>query len=737
MRNIIALIVCFSLVFGASAQVERNCSTMDNLSYRLKQNPELKQRMQDIEVFTSNRIQQMRTARQSAGGVITIPVVVHVIYNREKSRENISTEQILSQIDVLNEDYRRLNADRDSRWPQAADTKIEFCMARVDPYGNPTNGITRTASSREKWGTNDEMKKASKGGVNPWNTKEYLNMWVCNIGNGYLGYAQFPGGSAATDGVVMSPQFFGSSEKGNGFYLQAPYHLGRTATHEVGHYLNLRHIWGDGACSADDFVADTPKSDSANYGCATAQVSCGSQDMVQNYMDYSDDACMNLFTQGQKERMLSVLSPGGFRYGLALSNKCEALGPPTCSDGVQNGDETGIDCGGSKCEPCRIACDENRVKINITFDEFPEEVSWTIKTLSGESIIYGAYTTGNADFSTVEKEICLPDGCYEFTIKDVFGDGICCDKGRGSYKVTFGDKVLASGGDYKKEETTTFCIGDVENTCEDGIQNGDETGVDCGGYCKPCEVDNSIINQGSFETSWNDWEDGGSDCFRYKGPRAFEGEYAIRLRDDSGEASAMTSKTYEIKNFKSVAVEFYFYAYSMEQQEQLLLRFYNGTSWQTIGNWANAIDFQNNTFYKVNVAIDATEYKFTNNAKFRFESKATSNSDMVYIDKVTIKGDVDGLQGAKSSLEAIRSLNEKERPEIDFTVYPNPTQGSILNVRMVEGIKGTYRIVNMMGQLVKQNYIEGEINVNNLPNGVYFIEFNDGDETIIKKFIKS
>lgn len=729
--------LCFSITITLFAQAERNCSTMENLAYRQTVNPQLKSQMQKVENFTKSRIQQMSNEKMS-GGVITIPVVVHVIYSSAK--ENISLAQIKSQIEVLNEDYRRLNTDKDNKWSQAIDTKIEFCMAKVDPYGNPTNGVTRKSSTRADWGTNDDMKKTSKGGVNPWNSKEYLNMWVCNIGSGYLGYAQFPGGSSLTDGVVMSPQYFGSSAKGANFYLQAPFDLGRTATHEVGHYLNLRHIWGDGACSVDDFVSDTPLSDSANYGCLTSHTSCGTKDMVQNYMDYSDDSCMNLFTQGQKDRMWAVLSSGGYRSGLAASNKCDELVPPTCTDGVQNGDETGVDCGGPTCEPCKISCIENKIKLEITFDKFPEEVSWKIRKENGEVVTIQTYSSGNSDGSTVIEEICLLDGCYTFTMADAYGDGICCKEGNGSYKVTYGDKVLASGGDYEKEDVTSFCLGVDGSTCGDGVQNGDETGVDCGGSCKPCDANESIINEGNFEEGWDDWNDGGSDCYRYFGNRSSEGDYSIRLRDNSGGFSAMTSKTYDIKAYKSIEIEFYFYSYSMEVGEQFMFRFYNGKQWQTIESWYKGADFENNTFYKATLAIDALDYAFTNNAKFMLECKASSNSDHIYIDKVIIKGGSNPLKGVKSTLKVMGILEEDKNnlPEIDFTVYPNPIEGGALNIKMIEKIEGAYRIIDMYGQVVKQGVILEEIDVNYLNSGFYFVEFREtGEEgATIKKFIK-
>jgi len=323
------------------AQHQRTCSTMHDLESRMQKDPMLKQKMEDIELFTQARIAEKRKYQHKVDGeIITLPVVVHVIYNT--SAQNISDAQILSQIDVLNEDFRRTNPDADNTWSQAADTQIEFALATVDPNGNSTTGITRTYSSSSSWAyEGNYMKFSSTGGVDAWDTSEYLNMWVCPLESGLLGYAQFPGGDADTDGVVMSPQYFGSSDKGTGFYLSAPFDKGRTTTHEVGHFLNLRHIWGDGDCSADDFVTDTPNAGSANYGCSTGNVSCGSVDMVENFMDYSDDSCMNLFTEGQKDRMRTVLEAGGSRRSLALSDKfgtgtSDPSEPTACSSTVSS-----------------------------------------------------------------------------------------------------------------------------------------------------------------------------------------------------------------------------------------------------------------------------------------------------------------------------------------------------------------------------------------------------------------
>ncbi len=767
MKKTITLLTVCLLFLGTTFAQERNCASMDNLEYRMQQDPGLAQRMAQIETYTQNKVQSMEQHRVD-GSIITIPVVVHVIYSN--SNENISDAQILSQIQVLNDDFRRMNSDANNTWSQAADTEIQFCMATVDPNGNPTNGITRKSSTKTSWGTNDAMKKASQGGVNPWDTSQYLNMWVCNIGGGILGYAQFPGGSASTDGVVIGPNYFGSKNGGSGFYLSAPFDLGRTTTHEVGHFLNLRHIWGDGGCSVDDFVSDTPTSDAANYGCATGHVSCGTTDMVQNYMDYSDDACMNLYTQGQKNRMRAILLPGGARASLGASTKCDGGGnTPTCSDGVQNGNETGVDCGGPDCAPCQTACTDNEVIVSIKFDNYPEETAWTLKNDSGTTVASGGTYGSQPDGSTLTETLCLPDGCYTFTITDAYGDGICCSYGSGNYSVSGPTGVLASGGSFGSSEATNFCLGSgpaptctdgIQNgdetgidcggsscapcvtppTCTDGIQNGDETGVDCGGSsCAPCSTGGTVIlNEGFFESGWDGWSDGGSDCARYSGSRSYEGNYSIRLRDNSGTASAMTSPSFNLTPYGQVEVEFYFYAYSMENNEDFWLRYYNGSSWTTVASYASGTNFNNNTFYTATVTLDASQYNFASNAQFRFQCDASSNSDYVYIDQVTIRGIGSGSRGAGNTLNAIRTLdtNDAFASEEDFILYPNPVKGSVLHVRLPGNISGTFRIINMMGQEVLKGDSIKEIQVGNLKSGMYFIEVNDGDEIMTKKFIK-
>ncbi len=255
-----------------------------------------------------------------------IPVVVHVIHNGTAVgvEANISDAQILQQIRVLNEDFRRLNPDA-SRTPAeflpvAADANIEFVLAKQDPSGLPTTGIVRKQGPKTIYAPEDAT---LLGQTSQWNPEEYLNMWVVPLVSPYLGFATFPisnlpglnfsPAAAIRDGVTVDYRFFGT---GPGTAANTS---GRTTTHEVGHYLGLRHIWGDGGCEVDDFVLDTPNQDNPNQTICNAnpvRFSCGNSNMIQNYMDYTPDLCMNLFTRGQVDRFDVVLANSPRRASL-------------------------------------------------------------------------------------------------------------------------------------------------------------------------------------------------------------------------------------------------------------------------------------------------------------------------------------------------------------------------------------------------------------------------------------
>ena len=287
-----------------SALSERKCATQDVLEEQLKADPTLMIRMNEIEAFTQHAL----LTKRLVNGKVVIPVIVNVLY--KTAAENISDAQIQSQIDVLNKDFTATNPDFSSTPAEfatvAANVGITFELVQ----------IIRKSTTKTSWGTKDAMKKTKQGGLNPTSPTSNLNLWVCTIGGGILGYAQFPGGSSATDGVVIDSKYFGLSGTAN-----YPYNLGRTATHEIGHWMNLRHIWGDASCG-NDLVNDTPVAKTSNFGvpvypyvstCLPAH-----NEMTMNYMDYTDDRGMFMFTNGQKSRMTALFVSGGARAGFGI-----------------------------------------------------------------------------------------------------------------------------------------------------------------------------------------------------------------------------------------------------------------------------------------------------------------------------------------------------------------------------------------------------------------------------------
>jgi hypothetical protein len=328
---------------GTEQVISESCGTTDYLKQQLITDPDLKSRMDAIEKGMALQLGDNKTVQRLSSTVITIPVVVHVVYNLPE--QNISDAQIQSQIDVLTEDFTKTNADiinvPAAFQSAAANANIQFVLAKRDPNGNATNGITRTYSSITSFSSNNYVKFASYGGHDAWPTDQYLNIWVCNLG--LCGYATYPGTSPSVDGVVVKYNCFGRTGT-----LQTNYNKGRTTTHEVSHWLNVYHIWGDATCG-DDLVGDTPSQEKANYDHPAFPLmsSCSinsNGDMFMNYLDYTADDVRSMMTQGQANRINATLSgpraslltslgaispsgsicnvPGGLNSTLITSNGC-------------------------------------------------------------------------------------------------------------------------------------------------------------------------------------------------------------------------------------------------------------------------------------------------------------------------------------------------------------------------------------------------------------------------------
>jgi hypothetical protein len=345
---------------------QHRCATVqynESLYQRLGKTQQLQQFEQWIKSYTKKKTQGQARMNQTHSGAYRVPVVVHIIHRGEPLGQgtNIPDEQIFSQMKVLNNDFKRLNADASQTpaifQPSAGSLDIEFELAEFDPNGLETNGIIRLRGSKNSWvQADDAVLKAQSF----WPSEDYLNIWVCNLTD-FLGYAQFPVSTlegleefqneiAETDGVVIGYDVFGSIEDGD-FNLASRYDRGRTLTHEMGHFFGLRHIWGDeNGCSGSDYVSDTPNQSGDTDGCPThPRTSCSTTNMFQNFMDYTNDVCMNLFTQGQADRMQVVLENSIRRASLLNS---PGLGPP---DGNQTNDVAAttilspepVSCGGS------------------------------------------------------------------------------------------------------------------------------------------------------------------------------------------------------------------------------------------------------------------------------------------------------------------------------------------------------------------------------------------------------
>jgi len=296
------LFLSFIIVFSVNAQ--RNCTSAINMSMPV--------------ISTQGN-------SMSPEKIITIPVVVHVVYNN--IAENISEAQIISQITSLNEDFAKSNKDF-SKVPSvfaklAANTSIRFELAKTDPMGKSTTGIVRKKTTRMMWTDDDKIKYLANGGSTTWDARSYLNIWVCNTVPGLTGYATFPGSDKAIDGIVIRYDAFGTIGKVN-----APFNLGRTLTHEVGHWMGLKHLWGDQQCG-DDGIEDTPKQRSGNSGTpvfpkTTACNNTAEGEMFMNFMDFTNDASMGMFTDGQKTAMRVQFEINGKRSSFLNS---KALAP--------------------------------------------------------------------------------------------------------------------------------------------------------------------------------------------------------------------------------------------------------------------------------------------------------------------------------------------------------------------------------------------------------------------------
>jgi hypothetical protein len=391
---------------------------MEHHEYLKKTRKNYEQGLIEYNQMINNYIATVENKPKNAvQATITIPVVVHIVYNT--TAENLTDAQIQSQIQVLNEDFARTNADRikvtqPTFSTVAAGSSIRFCLAQRDPSGNSTTGITRTSTTKTSFGTDDQMKSNSTGGKSPWDVTKYMNIWICDLGSSLLGYAEFPTGSLSnTWGLVLNYRYTGRNGS-----AQSPFNLGRTGTHEVGHCFNLIHIWGDeNGCSGSDQCTDTPNQAASSSGCFTAGSiqtdACATSSpgkMWMNYLDYTDDACMYMFTQNQVTRMEAIINNPPWSV-LKTSNGCT---PVTSLDAsvstILNPDNNSSICNNNITPSLRLL---NAGSTTLT----TSVIYYKMDATATQSLNWsGSLTTGNSTIVTLNTYSSLTASAHTFSV---------------------------------------------------------------------------------------------------------------------------------------------------------------------------------------------------------------------------------------------------------------------------------------------------------------------------------
>ena len=577
-------------------EVDEPCATTHYHEHRYEQNPDARKAMQEaerkVQKFLKDNPDFMRNRDDLE---ITIPVVFHVLHHPDSPEQNIPDELIHSQIDVLNEDFAKMNDSsgdiRDVFDTISVDTKIQFCLASFDPDGEPTDGITRTETEADFGFTfiSNNAKYTDQGGKDAWPTDQYLNIWVCDmsfLGNpAVLGYAQFPEaemdgnmpmGSAETDGVVMQYQYIGRTESAE----TAPSNLGRVTTHEVGHWLGLRHIWGDGDCDSTDYVYDTPLMDGqSDFDCDQTKNTCDDSnigghwgsidppDMVENFMDYSADACMAAFTRGQSERMWAFLMTDVRRNALFDSHGC--VPEPEIESDITTTD--------SNCNQ-GDGCDGDA----------------TVTPVAGEPDDYTyAWNDPNNQTGATATDLC--PGTYEVVITDGNGEDYSV------YVVIGGPSPINAS--YTSVDATC-------DDCEDGSIQVDVTG-------------------GTAPYSY-DWSGGitGENIITDAAP----GTYTVTVTDDCGEETTIEvtvgyDETTSIANFENGTIKIYPNPAKDFVQVEAEVNGLNITVFNAVGQIVHAESMENTTLKRINTSnFDAGVYIFK-----------LSNDDMTTTMKVVVQ----------------------------------------------------------------------------------------------------
>ncbi len=687
----------------------------------------------DFEEWMAKELPATMQKRQGASIIITIPIVFHVIHDGEDvgTNSNITHAQVLSQIDVLNEDFRKMTGTPGfNSHPDGADVEIEFCPALYDPMGNlmaepGVNRVDRNAKgfSSPPYSNTSYIDNTIKPNTQ-WDPEFYCNYWCLDLGGGLLGYAQFPTGSglpglfssgaASTDGVVIGHKYTGRPPHNP---YPGPYNLGRTATHEIGHWLGLRHIWGDGGCSQDDFCNDTPASDGSNFGCPSNHTSCGTVDMIENYMDYTNDACMNIFTQDQKARMLTVMANSPRRANLATSPVCQPQAAPVVAYGLSD----------------TVICQGELVGFQDLSSNFPSQWEWTFTGPNGQivdtnqnpviafdsvgfynvQLIVANSAGGDTLFDSLSFEIVSALG---FDVVSVDSDSSACP-GSNSGSI----QVQVTGG----TKPYSFSVNNGATFGTDSVFTGLSAGVysvlvyDANG----CSLDTSQIHvYGLDNPKISNISINPPACFGEPGGFTVQmqpgnGPFAFSL--DGGSFGTDSVFTNVSTGFHSVSV--------MDT---------NGCS---ISQTVNLVGPGPISTYVFSVVCDDG----TNNGSFAFSTSGGTGSKTVRLNGNAVTSPVSGLTYGTYDLivedgngcldttqvEIANCIGlEEEILKNAFSLYPNPSQGNVkldwnansgVRVLGVEILQITGQVVDKINVQDERNQVE--LNTGSLPKGTYLV----------------
>ncbi|WP_418510570.1 M43 family zinc metalloprotease [Corallibacter sp.] len=627
----------------------------------------------------NTKIEQMNNSSERRI-VISIPLVVHVLHNGEAlgTGPNISDAQVISQITVMNQDFRMMMGTPGESTEGGVDVEVEFVLAQRTPDGCPTNGINRVNICQD--GTNQSDVQSWKAQTS-WDPSKYMNMWSSKyVGDldGILGYAQFPGGPASTDGVSAGHTYFGSSDYDDGtFQLSPPFDRGRTMTHEVGHYLGLYHTFQGGCFGAGDEIDDTPAVDSPNYGCPTGHTSCGTLDMIENYMDYTDDICMNTFTSGQKTRVQAVLATFANRSTLAASDGADPL-PAVSVDASAEIESTNISCGTEANPVIRITNwgTNTLTSATITYDidgGTSETYNWT-----------GSLAAGNFETITLPSLASSP-GLHDLNISiSASGDARACNN----------------------SSSTCFTLTAESGTCASVANTTYET-----------STEGVVINDGTTDILSN----------LNTGKPSGYSDYTATTTD------LIREESYDLSVYVNTDGNYFVSTYvwidwnqncSFDDNEE-----YDLGVTQNVSN-----GLASNSPLEITVPSNAT----LGNTIMRVTTMWAGNAGT---ETPTACDNGHDAEVEDYTINVLGSLSVDEFSVNSISLYPNPTT-NVLNISLANKneLPENYAVYNMLGQVVLKKHITNDsdlsINTSSFSNGMYFIKINKGTSQVSLPFIK-